>query len=84
MWNIMKYVCAEGIVYRGLCGQRRADKRRSVRLWVRGPSTHQIHDVHNSVPFSQTHVVTSPPWRVLFFGTDSFAEESLKHLFASR
>ncbi|XP_048886574.1 methionyl-tRNA formyltransferase, mitochondrial [Brienomyrus brachyistius] len=83
MWNIMKYVCAEGIVYRGLCGHRYADKRRSVRLWVGGPFTHQIHAVHNSVPFSQTHVVTSPPWRVLFFGTDSFAEESLKHLFAS-
>uniref|UniRef100_A0A4W5Q608 Methionyl-tRNA formyltransferase, mitochondrial n=1 Tax=Hucho hucho TaxID=62062 RepID=A0A4W5Q608_9TELE len=65
------------------CSQRHA----SVGVWVK--RTPEKHRQYGQVPgktrlLATRNYSTEPPWRVLFFGTDDFAVESLKLLSASR
>ncbi|KAJ7994771.1 hypothetical protein DPEC_G00252930 [Dallia pectoralis] len=75
-------------ILQGLCNcciQRHA----SVGVWFKRTLEKQIHyggnpSKNSLVLISRKYTSTRPPWRVLFFGTDEFAVESLKMLSASR
>ncbi|XP_010875735.1 methionyl-tRNA formyltransferase, mitochondrial [Esox lucius] len=88
MWNNVNknILCLK--VLRGLCNccvQRYA----SVGVWVKRTQEKHRHCGENPSKNSlllvtRNYSSTRPPWRVLFFGTDDFAVESLKMLSASR
>ncbi|XP_018618696.2 methionyl-tRNA formyltransferase, mitochondrial [Scleropages formosus] len=88
MWNMVRCARAKGFMSRarrftgGDCALSRGSL---LPLWVRR-RVFSVHREHSSACVSQshTHVRTRPPWRILFFGTDHFAEESLKCLYSSR
>lgn len=87
MWNNVKAKVMGLKILHGFCNyctQRHA----SVGVWVKrtpekhrrcgqGPGKTRLFATRN-------YLSTEPPWRVLFFGTDNFAVESLKLLSASR
>ncbi|XP_042174775.1 methionyl-tRNA formyltransferase, mitochondrial [Oncorhynchus tshawytscha] len=87
MWNNVKAKVMGLKILHGFCNyctQRHA----SVGVWVkRTPEKHRrCGQVHGKTRLFATrnYLSTEPPWRVLFFGTDDFAVESLKLLSASR
>lgn len=87
MWNNVKAKVMGLKILHGFCNyctQRHA----SVGVWVK--RTPEKHRRCGQVPgktrlfATRNYLSTEPPWRVLFFGTDNFAVESLKLLSASR
>ncbi|XP_036440388.1 methionyl-tRNA formyltransferase, mitochondrial [Colossoma macropomum] len=75
MWNLM---CVKVLEHgqsalRGLC-----------RTCVRGKLAACVGQSHPSITQRSRGLSQRPPWRVLFFGSDDFAVESLKLLHASR
>ncbi|XP_055755983.1 methionyl-tRNA formyltransferase, mitochondrial-like isoform X2 [Salvelinus fontinalis] len=87
MWNTVKAKVMGLKILHGFCNyctQRHA----SVGVWVN--RTPEKHRRCGQVPgktrlfATRNYLSTEPPWRVLFFGTDDFAVESLKLLSASR
>lgn len=87
MWNNVKAKVMGLKILHGFCNyctQRHA----SVGVWVK--RTPEKHRRCGQVPgktrlfATRNYLSTEPPWRVLFFGTDDFAVESLKLLSASR
>ncbi|XP_062379931.1 methionyl-tRNA formyltransferase, mitochondrial [Sardina pilchardus] len=47
------------------------------------PCAQRLRDSNHPFQCNYTHTTSKPPWRVLFFGSDDFAVESLKLLHAS-
>ncbi|XP_062845797.1 methionyl-tRNA formyltransferase, mitochondrial [Trichomycterus rosablanca] len=78
MWNqlCLKVIINGNSVFRGFC-----------QRCIRGKFTscfNQSGACHSTSVLTQTGCVSNPPWRILFFGSDDFAVESLKRLHASR
>ncbi|KAJ8343939.1 hypothetical protein SKAU_G00312680 [Synaphobranchus kaupii] len=86
MWENVKYVRPKGfgqIVFIGI--NLFAPKTCCFGLWrIRRTFSKYSSSTHNTDHFVQKELRTEPPWKVLFFGTDEFAVESLKILYASR
>ncbi|XP_052007464.1 methionyl-tRNA formyltransferase, mitochondrial-like [Xyrauchen texanus] len=87
MWNLnyLKVINHGRLLSQGLC-------RKCIGRWI-STCLRQSHVRHRRDAFllnrrtsfvSQTQPVSKPPWRILFFGSDDFAVESLKMLHASR
>ncbi|XP_073693111.1 methionyl-tRNA formyltransferase, mitochondrial [Garra rufa] len=83
MWNLnyLKFIDQGRLLSQGLCSNcitrlrqcRREQNRRGFILLSRNKSF-----------ATQSQSASKPPWRVLFFGSDDFALESLKRLHVSR
>jgi hypothetical protein len=87
MWNNVKAKVTGLKILHGFCNYC-SQRHASVGVWVK--RTPEKHRRCGQVPgktrlfATRNYLSTEPPWRVLFFGTDGFAVESLKLLSASR
>ncbi|XP_064168170.1 methionyl-tRNA formyltransferase, mitochondrial isoform X1 [Anguilla rostrata] len=86
MWKNVKYVQPKGFRQIASIGMNLlAPKTCCFGLWrVRRILSSYNSSVHHTDHSVQKECRTEPPWKVLFFGTDEFAVESLKILYASR
>ncbi|XP_036390807.1 methionyl-tRNA formyltransferase, mitochondrial isoform X1 [Megalops cyprinoides] len=87
MWNNVKYFRSKGFNNRITIGNNVCTpKRFCFRRWVKRIfSYHSTCMLRPDLPhFGLKRERTGPPWKILFFGTDDFAVESLKKLSASR
>ena len=86
MWNNVKYIRPKGFNQMVLIGIHLfAPKTFCSGLWrVRPTFSNYRSSAHNTDRSVQKELRTERPWKVLFFGTDEFAVESLKILYASR
>ncbi|XP_017314158.1 methionyl-tRNA formyltransferase, mitochondrial [Ictalurus punctatus] len=82
MWNQVGVKVIHNAPYfiRGFC--RRCVKGKFASCAGQSQRQHRKTSVVSCI--IQTRCVSNPPWRILFFGSDDFAVESLKRLHAAR
>lgn len=82
MWNQVGVKVIHNAPYfiRGFC--RRCVKGKFASCAGQSQRQHRKTSVVSCI--TQTRCVSNPPWRILFFGSDDFAVESLKRLHAAR
>ncbi|KAL4613258.1 methionyl-tRNA formyltransferase, mitochondrial [Arapaima gigas] len=83
MWNLMKCARPDAFMYRSFTRGDCTLSRCSL-LWVRSVFLAHTNREYTSASVTHIQVRKTPPWRILFFGTDHFAEESLNFLHSSR
>ncbi|KAK1160766.1 methionyl-tRNA formyltransferase, mitochondrial-like isoform X2 [Acipenser oxyrinchus oxyrinchus] len=97
MWNQLKHIGSHCVItrvwqqhtlFRNYARLWRCVSSRLRELWTFSNHSRRTHDSPDSFasssPVNGNGLRERPPWRILFFGTDEFAVESLKALTLSR